>query len=101
MTKGFTDWAELGYLIMQDHDPRRGPVAIRKHGLVGGRLVKMRDPEDTDNPAETMQVLGKEGVGGTAGDLWPTMFWQTVDRGKRGMGSWGFMFAGLTVTAVL
>lgn len=94
MTRGFVDWQDLGILPLQDHDGVI-PPELRQQ-VVGGRIVKMRDPEQGDPAEEAWVEYGTENDLGTLGDVHPWLFWQTSDTEARGMGSWSMAWGAIT-----
>lgn len=95
MSVGFTNWAELGFFPLQDHEDGV-PLGMRQT-LAGGRIVSLTSPDETGDPAEAVHIVGTEDDMGTLGDIWPWGFWQTRDRLERGMGVWAQCWAGITV----
>jgi hypothetical protein len=91
MSEGFTDWKEMGILPLQDHE-QGVPVGMRQQ-IVGGRITKMTDPADDNDPEQSLVEYGQEFGLGTLGDVHPWFFWQTVTRGARDTGSWSMAFA--------
>jgi hypothetical protein len=97
---GFSDFMDLGYFPLQDHAHGQDgtPVSARQM-LAGGRITKMTDPGDASTANDCVVEYGKEYDMGTLGDVHPWLFWQTRDRGARGMGSWSGAFATIAVDA--
>lgn len=94
MTRGFVDWQDLGILPLQDHDGVI-PPELRQQ-VVGGRIAKMRDPQQGDPAEEAWVEYGTENDLGTLGDVHPWLFWQTSDTEARGMGSWSMAWGAIT-----
>jgi hypothetical protein len=76
-------WNELGVFPLQDHG--EDVEVDARHMLVGARVKEM----DKDTK---LVVWSREDDMGTVGDLHPWKYWQTKDRGERGMGSWAQAF---------
>ena len=92
MSKGFTDWTDLGIFPLQDVEADV-PLGVRM-AVAGGRVASRPDPGGAGGPKLT--ELAREHGLGTLGDLHPWLFWQTKEREKRAMGSWS-MFWGAIV----
>jgi len=90
---GFTDWQQLGIFPCQDHEDRV-PISIRQQ-LVGGRIAKRPDSA-TGSSGITEYAKDYRGMG-VLGDIHPWFFWQTIDRGTRGMGAMAQAHCGITV----
>lgn len=90
---GVTDYQDTGIWPLQDHDENRA-VSMRQM-MVGARITKLTDPEDSTAPSESMLEYGRENEMGTIGDVHPWVFWQTADRSERGMGAWNSAFGSL------
>lgn len=88
--------ADLGIFVLQDHAARQDgtPVGMRQC-LAGVRVIDIPDPDGNTEPVR----FGSDRQIGTIGDVHPWMFWQTRDRGTRGMGSWAQAFGGMVVSA--
>jgi hypothetical protein len=89
---------DLGFFPLQDFstDKNAAPVALR-HCIAGGRIERLET-----SPASGKDGLiqyGKEHGHGTLGDIHPWSFWQTRDKGVRGMGSWSMGWGGLITEA--
>lgn len=97
---GFSDRMDLGYFPLQDHAAAQDgtPVSVRQ-SIAGGRITRMADPSSGASPADSMLEYGKENGLGTLGDIHPWQFWQTRERGVRGMGSWAQVFASIATDA--
>ena len=95
MAVGFTNWVELGFFPLQDHEDGV-PLGMRQQ-LAGGRVISLTDGDESEDPADAVHVIGVEDDMGTIGDLWPWGFWQTRDREERHTGVWAQAWAGLTV----
>ena len=91
---GFTDWQDLGVFPAQDHDSGV-PIEIRQT-LVAGRVGKLEDTDSSDPDAGITQYAKDDNGMGTLGDVHPWLFWQTKDRGGRGMGAWSMAWAAMT-----
>lgn len=91
-----SDYADLGFLPLQDHQSDSRIVLSRRKMVVAGRIVKEHDPSLESTPSGHWTEIGKEDNKGTLGDLHPWLFWQTRNREKRGMGAWQSVFAGIT-----
>ncbi len=90
---GIQDWAQLGIFPLQDHE-REVPTGMRRQ-IVGGRILKIEDPEFTSDPERSMTVIAAEEGMGTIGDVHPWFFWQTRARGRRDTGSWAQAWGGV------
>ena len=93
MSKGFTDWTDLGIFPLQDVE-KDVPIGMRMT-MVGGRVAKRPDAGANGGAAVT-EYAREDGLG-TLGDIHPWLFWQTADREKRAMGSWSMAW-GTVVT---
>ena len=91
MSKGFTDWPDLGFFPLQDVEDGV-PIGMRM-ALVGGR-VKVR-PQPGEGGRSKVTEYAREHSLGTLGDVHPWLFWQTKDRDKRAMGSWSMAWGGI------
>lgn len=90
---GFSDFADLGVFVLQDHAAALDgtPISARQM-LAGGRLVRMSDPSQGGGSESASARFGKDSGLGTLGDIHPWLFWQTRDRSVRGIGSWAQLF---------
>jgi hypothetical protein len=97
---GFSDFMDLGYFPLQDHAHGQDgtPVSSRQM-IAGGRISRMTDPSVASDADECVVEYAKDYDMGTLGDVHPWLFWQTRDRGARGMGSWAGAFASIAVDA--
>ena len=91
MSRGFTDWTDLGIFPLQDTQDGV-PVGMRM-AMVAGRVMKRPDAgEEAEASAIEYAREGTSGLG-TLGDIHPWFFWQTAEREKRDMGSWSMAWA--------
>lgn len=95
MSRGFTDWQDLGIFPLQDVEDGV-PVGMRMQ-VVGGRVLKRPEPGSGDENPLT-EYAREDGLG-TLGDIHPWHFWQTKEREKRAMGSWSMAWGALVVQA--
>ena len=68
-----------------------------------GTTANITPDADKEPSGSTLLEFGRDGAQGfgTLGDLHPWLFWQTIDRSQRGMGSWSQAWAGMTKTPIL
>ncbi len=93
MSRGFTDWTDLGIFPLQD--VQEGvPVGMRM-SMVAGRVKRRPDPGEN---GESLTEYAREDGLGTLGDIHPWFFWQTSERESRDMGSWSMAW-GTSVTS--
>lgn len=99
MSRGFTDWTDLGIFPLQD--TQEGvPVGMRM-AMVAGRVMKRPDPgEEAEASAVEYAREGSDGLG-SLGDIHPWFFWQTAEREKRDMGSWSMAWATMVTQRAL
>ena len=99
MSRGFTDWTDLGIFPLQD--TQEGvPVGMRM-AMVAGRVMKRPDPgEEEEASAVEYAREGSDGLG-SLGDIHPWFFWQTAEREKRDMGSWSMAWATMVTQRAL
>jgi len=91
-----SDYADLGFLPLQDFQAD-GRISIsRRKMVVGARVVKEHDPTLEATPSGHHTELGRENGMGTLGDMHPWLYWQTAGRERRGMGAWQSVFAAVT-----
>jgi hypothetical protein len=92
------DFADLGYFPLQDHAHGQDGTPVSARQMIAGcRITRMTDPNDSDDPADSVIQVGREYDMGTLGDIHPWLFWQTRERSARGMGSWAQSFATIAV----
>ena len=92
MSRGFTDWTDLGIFPLQD--VREGVNTGMRMAMVAGRVKRHPDPGEN---GEMLTEYSREDDMGTLGDIHPWLFWQTSQREKRDMGSWSMAW-GVMVT---
>jgi len=95
MAYGVTDYMDAGIWPLQDHE--FGIEVDTRLMMTAVRISRMQDPEDSDDPEDSLVELAEEKNHGTIGDIHPWFFWQTENPGERGMGSWAQSFASMVV----
>lgn len=94
MSRGFTDWTDLGIFPLQD--VQEGvPVGMRM-SMVAGRVKRRPDPGEN---GESLTEYAREDGLGTLGDIHPWFFWQTSERENRDMGSWSMAWGTIVTSA--
>jgi len=96
MSQGVTNWAEVGFFPLQDHEDGV-PIGMRQQ-MAGVRIHSMLDPSKSDDADATSHTIGTEDDMGTAGDIGPWFYWQTRDRDERATGAWSQVFSAISVS---
>jgi len=95
---GISDFMDLGFFPLQDHASGQDGTPVHARLMIaGGRISRVETPA-TSGESNFIEYA-KEYELGTLGDVHPWMFWQTRERGARGMGSWAQCFGTLAVDA--